>query len=119
MEELYQGKSCIMLEVCSCACWIKEEVYNGSDSWIMEELYSRVYSGSRRKYIMEVVGSWSKYILKFIVDHGESILWSVCCIKKEVYSEVYVGSWRKYTLECMVYQEGSILLSVSCIMKEV
>ena len=92
MEELYQGKSWIMLEVCSCVCWIKEEVYNGSDSWIMEELYSRVYSGSRRKYIMEGVGLWRKYTLECMLDHEGSILWSVCWIMEEVNSGVYVGS---------------------------
>ena len=41
----------------------------------MEEVYSRVYAGSKWKYIMDGVGSSRKYILECMLAQGGSISW--------------------------------------------
>ena len=51
-----------------------EKVYNG-ESWIVDEVNSRVYAGSRWKYIMDGVGSWRKYILESMLAQSGSISW--------------------------------------------
>ena len=85
----------------------------------MDEVYSEVYCGS-----------WRKYTLECIFYQEGSILWSVCCIMKEVNSGVMLDhegsilccdcwSMKEVNQECMLDHEGSIIRSVCWIMKEV